>query len=43
MTFKDTTITVQEFTGDSFKGVDFALFSAGGSISKKICGRLFEA
>jgi aspartate-semialdehyde dehydrogenase len=37
MTFKGTEITVQELTESSFKGVDIALFSAGGSISKKFC------
>ncbi len=34
MTFKGTEITVEELTEDSFKGVDIALFSAGGDISK---------
>jgi aspartate-semialdehyde dehydrogenase len=29
--------TVRELTKDSFKGVDIALFSAGGSISKQFC------
>ena len=38
LTFKGTDITVEELTGDSFKGIDFALFSAGGSISKKFAG-----
>ncbi|MGA2498527.1 MAG: aspartate-semialdehyde dehydrogenase [Tepidisphaeraceae bacterium] len=33
--FKGTTYTVEELTGDSFKGVDIALFSAGGSISRE--------
>jgi aspartate-semialdehyde dehydrogenase len=33
--FKGTTIAIQELTKDSFKGVDIALFSAGGSISKE--------
>ena len=37
MTFKGTTITVEELSEKSFKGVDIALFSAGGSISKKFC------
>ena len=32
--FKGMEITVQELTKDSFKGIDIALFSAGGSISK---------
>ena len=34
MKFKGQDITVTELTEDSFKGVDIALFSAGGSISK---------
>lgn len=33
--FKGKTYTVEELTEDSFKGVDLALFSAGGSQSKK--------
>src|SRR5437879_1958576 len=33
--FKGIEITVQELTKDSFKGIDIALFSAGGSISKE--------
>ncbi len=33
--FKGETIMVEEATPESFKGVDFALFSAGGKISKK--------
>jgi aspartate-semialdehyde dehydrogenase len=35
MKFRGTTLTVEELTADSFKGIDIALFSAGGSISKK--------
>lgn len=35
ITFKGKTYTVVELKEDSFKGVDLALFSAGGSISKK--------
>src|SRR5215475_5222252 len=35
VTFKGTTITIEELTESSFKGVDIALFSAGGGISKK--------
>ena len=31
----DGTLTVQELTADAFDGVDIALFSAGGSISKE--------
>src|SRR5207244_5105736 len=33
--FKGDTLTVEELTKDSFKGVEIALFSAGGSISKE--------
>src|SRR3954466_4996038 len=35
MMFKGKPIVVEELTESSFKGVDIALFSAGGSISKK--------
>jgi aspartate-semialdehyde dehydrogenase len=35
ITFKGREHTVQELTESSFEGVDLALFSAGGSISKK--------
>ncbi|XP_065857585.1 uncharacterized protein [Euphorbia lathyris] len=35
LTFEDRTYTIEELTADSFDGVDIALFSAGGSISKK--------
>ena len=33
--FKGQTVVVQELTQDSFEGIDFALFSAGGSLSKE--------
>ena len=33
--FAGKTFTIEELTKDSFKGVDIALFSAGGSISKE--------
>jgi aspartate-semialdehyde dehydrogenase len=33
--FKGQDVTVTELTPDSFKGIDIALFSAGGSISKE--------
>ena len=33
--FKGQDVTVTELTKDSFKGIDIALFSAGGSISKE--------
>ena len=35
LTFKGTEITIEELTENSFKGVDIALFSAGGDISKQ--------
>ncbi|XP_009607335.1 uncharacterized protein [Nicotiana tomentosiformis] len=35
MKFEDRDYTVEELTEDSFEGIDIALFSAGGSISKK--------
>lgn len=35
LSFRDKAYTVEELTEDSFDGVDIALFSAGGSISKK--------
>lgn len=34
-TFKGVEYTIEELTADSFKGVDIALFSAGGSVSRK--------
>ncbi|UOQ47822.1 aspartate-semialdehyde dehydrogenase [Gracilibacillus caseinilyticus] len=34
--FKGNTYTVHEATPESFEGVDIALFSAGGSVSKKL-------
>lgn len=34
--FKDETFTVQEATPESFEGVNIALFSAGGSVSKAL-------
>ncbi|WP_018932619.1 aspartate-semialdehyde dehydrogenase [Gracilibacillus lacisalsi] len=36
MEFQGKTYTVQEATPESFEGVDIALFSAGGSVSKKL-------
>lgn len=35
--FNGEKITIQELKADSFEGVDIALFSAGGSISKEFC------
>ncbi len=43
VTFKGTDYTVEELTEDSFKGIDLALFSAGGSISKKFAPIASEA
>jgi aspartate-semialdehyde dehydrogenase len=37
MKFRGEDIVIKELTHDSFKGVDIALFSAGGSISKEFC------
>ncbi|MCM3214693.1 aspartate-semialdehyde dehydrogenase [Niallia taxi] len=36
VTYKDTEITVEEATPESFKGIDIALFSAGGGVSKEL-------
>lgn len=36
ITFKGQSITVEEATPDSFAGVDIALFSAGGDVSKEL-------
>jgi aspartate-semialdehyde dehydrogenase len=35
MKFRGEEVTIQELTADSFKGVDIALFSAGGDISRE--------
>ncbi|MCG3172915.1 MAG: Aspartate-semialdehyde dehydrogenase 2 [Myxococcota bacterium] len=35
--FRGEDIPVQKLTGDAFKGVDVALFSAGSSVSKEFC------
>ncbi len=35
LTFKGEAFTIEELTEQSFEGIDLALFSAGGSISKK--------
>ncbi|WP_282941901.1 aspartate-semialdehyde dehydrogenase [Paenibacillus sp. RC67] len=40
--FKGQEITVQEATADSFKGVDIALFSAGGSVSLELIPQAIE-
>ncbi|MBC1980034.1 aspartate-semialdehyde dehydrogenase [Listeria welshimeri] len=36
LSFRDEEITIQEATPESFEGVDIALFSAGGSVSKAL-------
>ena len=41
--FRGEEITVEELTKDSFKGVDIALFSAGGSISKEFAPACVDA
>ena len=41
--FKAKEYTVEEMTEDSFKGVDIALFSAGGSQSKKFAKAVVDA
>lgn len=41
--FKGKTYTVEELTADSFKGVDIALFSAGGSRSKEFAAAAVKA
>ncbi len=43
LTFKRVGIAVAELTEDSFEGIDIALFSAGGSISKKFAPFAVEA
>ncbi len=35
LSFRGKPVAVRELTKDSFKGIDIALFSAGGSISKQ--------
>ncbi len=43
LTYGDEEIEVQELTRDSFAGVDLALFSAGGGISKEFAPHAVEA
>lgn len=42
-TFKGQEITLEELTKESFKGVDIALFSAGGGISKEYASSAVDA
>ncbi len=41
--FKGADVTVKELTADSFTGVDIALFSAGGGISKEFAPHAVKA
>jgi aspartate-semialdehyde dehydrogenase len=41
--FKGEDVTIQELTKDSFKGVDIALFSAGGDISRAFAQHAVDA
>ena len=43
MTFRGEEVEVQELTPDSFEGVDIALFSAGGGISKEFAPHAVKA
>lgn len=43
LSYKGVEITVEELTHDSFKGVDIALFSAGGDISKEYAKSVVDA
>ncbi|WP_176011609.1 aspartate-semialdehyde dehydrogenase [Victivallis sp. Marseille-Q1083] len=43
MKFKDTAVKVEELTKDSFRGVDIALFSAGGDISKEFAQSVVDS
>jgi aspartate-semialdehyde dehydrogenase len=41
--FRGRPVTVQELTADVFKGIDLALFSAGGSISREFAPKAVQA
>jgi aspartate-semialdehyde dehydrogenase len=41
--FRGQPLTVRELTADAFKGIDIALFSAGGSISKEFAPKAVQA
>lgn len=43
ITFRGETIVIEEATPDSFKNVDIAFFSAGGSISKQLAHQAAES
>jgi aspartate-semialdehyde dehydrogenase len=40
--FKDREVTIEEATPESFKGIDIALFSAGGDVSRKLVPHAIE-
>lgn len=42
ITFKGQSYTVEEAVPDAFSGIDFALFSAGGSVSKQLAAAAVE-
>jgi len=42
VTYKEKEVVVQEATPDSFKGIDIALFSAGGGVSKSLAPHAVE-
>jgi len=42
VTFKGKTYTVEEARPEAFEGIDFALFSAGGSVSEKLAPEAVE-
>lgn len=43
MTFRGEELVVEPLDAESFAGIDFALFSAGGSVSREHAGRAVEA
>ncbi len=43
LTYKGTEITIEELKHDSFKGIDIALFSAGGDISKEFARSVVDS
>lgn len=43
MTFKGEPVVIEELTHDSFKGVDIALFSAGGDISREFARSVVDS
>ncbi|MDD2479005.1 MAG: aspartate-semialdehyde dehydrogenase [Victivallaceae bacterium] len=43
LTYKGTEITIEELKHDSFKGIDIALFSAGGDITKEFARSVVDS